>query len=285
LLIYLDQNALIALGRKARQKILRDKLDAIRQSESMTFVLSIWHLIETTHTSNIKNATELAEFIDSLKVLWLLERHDLLKLEVAENFYRFVGIMFPQTPRIVSFSEMYSRLLRKKNGTRFQISAADFVTQWIRNPEQLQSLKNAYEDNGRALLGLRKLKKTKQLSPQYKASADRQLLEVTAPTLTPAGIEIGREIRTDYLNQAKASSIPTLSLEGNIAEQEWQTKDASGVDRNTLIDKMHIISALPYVDEIVSDDRFFYKVYDGMLSTGFVRANLVCNEAFLHRFS
>ena len=32
-------------------------------------------------------------------------------------------------------------------------------------------------------------------------------------------------------------------------------------DRNTLIDKFHLIAALPYVDEIVSDDDFFHKIY------------------------
>ena len=56
-------------------------------------------------------------------------------------------------------------------------------------------------------------------------------------------------------------AIPTLAIETAISEQEWIAKDGRGADRNTLIDKFNLISALPYVDEIVTNDAFFRKVY------------------------
>ena len=60
----------------------------------MAVVVSTWHLIEIAHTTNIANAVALAEFMDSLNPGWLLERHDLKKLEVEEDFCRFSGCMF-----------------------------------------------------------------------------------------------------------------------------------------------------------------------------------------------
>ena len=43
-------------------------------------------------------------------------------------------------------------------------------------------------------------------------------------------------------------------------------------DRNTLIDKFHLITALPYVDEIVSDDHFFHKICPVAQKAGYVRS-------------
>ncbi len=72
MLIYLHQNALIALGRKARKEQFRCKLDLILASSAMTFVVTLWHLVETANTDNVKQSVELAVFIESLRPLWLL---------------------------------------------------------------------------------------------------------------------------------------------------------------------------------------------------------------------
>jgi hypothetical protein len=53
---------------------------------------------------------------------------------------------------------------------------------------------------------------------------------------------------------------------------------------NTLIDKFHVIPALPYVDEIISEDHFFESVYPATVKTGYVKARLVPNTKFLERF-
>lgn len=86
---YLDRNALIPLGLKARKPELRKKLDAALESGALRVVRSIWHLIETTRTDKLELAVELARFIDSLNPMWLFERHDILRMEVADDFYKF----------------------------------------------------------------------------------------------------------------------------------------------------------------------------------------------------
>src|SRR5713101_7268008 len=86
------------------------------------------------------------------------------------------------------------------------------------------------------------------------------------PKSTPAGLEVPREIAADYIERGTIDSIPTLVLETAISDHEWNVQ--GGADRNTLIDKFHLISALPYVDEIVSDDNFFHRLYPVAQKTG-----------------
>lgn len=51
-----------------------------------------------------------------------------------------------------------------------------------------------------------------------------------------------------------------------------------------MIDKFHLIGALPYVDEIVSDDAFFHRLYPVAQESGHVRAKVIKFEEFLKRF-
>jgi hypothetical protein len=103
-LTYLDQNALIELGRRARGVEPRQKPDSIIESGCVNFVVSLWHLIETANTTNLTNAIELARFIDSLRPKWLLERRDIQKLDVEEDFYRFFKLDYETKPRVTTRS-------------------------------------------------------------------------------------------------------------------------------------------------------------------------------------
>jgi hypothetical protein len=85
-----------------------------------------------------------------------------------------------------------------------------------------------------------------------------------------------------YVQQVKVENIPSFAIEGAISEHEWASQ--GGADRNTLIDKFHLISALPCVDEIVSDDKFFHQIYPVAQKTGHVRAKLLSNSEFFMRF-
>ena len=104
------------------------------------------------------------------------------------------------------------------------------------------------------------------------------------PATTPAGLTVGPFLKAEYVRQVQIQEIPTLAIETAISEYEWVVRDGSGTDRNTLIDKFHLISALPYVDEIVTDDAFFEKVFPCAEKTGHVKAKLVKNNDFLKRF-
>lgn len=279
---YLDQTALIGLGRKARVPEFRKKLDDVLNSGGLRLVLSLWHLVETVHTTKLENAIELARFIESLRPAWLFERHDILLMEVAEDFYQYTHIEFKPTPRISTFSAMYAALNRSADGPRFDISPERFVTEWWNHPDQMQPLEAAYKNNVNALLGIRELKKQGKMTDDIKNQARRVLFEHTVPTRTPAGLEVGRAIREEYITQATEASIPTVAIEKAISEHEWDSQ--GGADRNTLIDKFHFIPALPYVDEIISEDHFFGAVFPATVGTGYVKAVLIENKDFLERF-
>jgi len=279
---YLDQNALIGLGRKARDAEFRKRLDAALGSGALSVVLSLWHLVETAHTKRLENAIELAQFIDSLHPTWLFERHDVLRMEVAEDFYKYSRIEHKVEPRISSFSAIFAALNRHADDPRFDIPRYRFVTQWWRFPDQMQPLETAYKNNVDALIGIREMKKQGKMTDDIRNKAKKVLFEHTVPTRTPAGVEVGQAARAEYIAQAKEESIPTLAIEKAISEQEWDAQ--GGADRNTLIDKFHIIPALPYVDEIITEDHFFESVHPVTAKTGFVKARLVGNKEFLERF-
>lgn len=281
-LTYLDQNALIKLGVKARKPAFRLKLDAALESGSLTPVVSSWHLIETAHSPKLAPAIELAEFIESLHPHWLLERHDVLLCEVAEDFFKFASVDCAVKPRVTTRSAVIAALSRKPDGPRFDIPCNRFVKQWWEHPEQLQPLETRYAENTDNLVRLRELKKKGKLTPEISEATNRLLLKHTVPTTTPAGLSVGREVRESYIAQAQVDQIPTFAIENAISEHEWGAQ--GGADRNTLIDKMHLISALPYVDEIITDDRFFHRLYPVASQTGHVRAKLVKNADFLKRF-
>jgi hypothetical protein len=99
---------------------------------------------------------------------------------------------------------------------------------------------------------------------------------------TPAGSELGRGLEIEYLNHARIQDLASFAIEAAIAEEEWLGDGRA--DRNSLLDKFHLISALPYVDEIVSDDRFFWKIYPAAQKSGHVKARLIMNQEFLGRF-
>jgi hypothetical protein len=279
---YLDQNALIGLGRKARTPEFRRNVDVALESGTLTVVVSTWHLIETAHARRIESAVELAEFIDSLHPSWLFERHDILLMEVADDFYKFAHVEHQSAPRVGTRSAVLAALNRTADAPKFDIPSARFVTQWWTHRDQLQTLEAAYKKNSEALVGIRELKKQGKLTDDVLAKAKQILLEHTVPTRTPAGIEIGRATRAEYIAIAKEEAIPTLAIESAISTHEWEAQ--GGADRNTLIDKFHMIAALPYVDEIVSDDKFFHAIFPVSVETGHVRAALVKNDDFLKRF-
>jgi len=121
-----------------------------------------------------------------------------------------------------------------------------------------------------------------KLTDEIRRRVDELLISGSMPKSTPAGLEVGRETQMEYVQQVEVQAIPSVAIEAAISEYEWASQ--GGADRNTLIDKFHLISALPYVDEIVSDDKFFHRIYPVARKTGHVRAKLLSNDEFLRRF-
>jgi hypothetical protein len=252
-------------------------------------VVSSWHLIETANTTDVAKAVELAEFIDSLKPAWLLERRDIQMLDTQEDFLRFLKIEVPVRSRVTTRSSAFAALNKERDSPKFDIPSPDFVKQWIEHPEQLRVLETAYANHAVTLSRLRELKNQGKLTEESQRRVDVLLIRGSLPKNTPAGLNVGHETTMEYLQQAKIENIPSFAIESAISEHEWSSQ--GGADRNTLIDKFHMISAMPYVEEIVSDDGFFHKLYPvaqktgrGFESSSATRASPLCRFPFrLHR--
>jgi hypothetical protein len=170
----------------------------------------------------------------------------------------------------------------ERDSPKFDIPSRAFVEQWIRHPEQFDDLNKTYEENAKALEGLRQAVKDGKMTDEIKKQADRLFLKSVLPTTTPNGLEIPRELATEYVARADINSIPTRAIEAAISDHEWESMGRT--DPNSLIDKFHLIPSLQYVDEIVSDDKFLQRLYPVAEKTGYVRARLLHFDEFLKRF-
>lgn len=105
----------------------------------------------------------------------------------------------------------------------------------------------------------RQPKREGKLTEELRQRVDELLVAGSMPNITPAGLDISRDTKMEYFQQARVEAIPSLAIECAISAHEWISQ--GGEDRNTLIDKFQLISALPCVDEIASDDTFFHRYF------------------------
>ena len=220
-LTYLDQNAVIDLGVRARRAEFREKLDAAIVSGAFTPMVSSWHLIETANTTNLTNAIELAEFIDSLKPVWLLERRSIQRWDVQEDFCRFLNVDCPKRPRVTTRSAVIAALNGAADAPKYDIPSRDFVKQWIEHPEQLTVLKNAYASNATALAAMREATKSGRVTKEIRRRAKQHFVRPFVPASTPAGVVVGPETVHEYIDKADLAGIPSLAIETAIADHEW----------------------------------------------------------------
>lgn len=272
-LIYLDQNALIALGVRAREVEFRKKLDEFIAAHQDPFVLSLWNLVESSYGESPNNSQELADFIDSLRPKWLLERHQILALDVRESLYAYLGIGVPAPHRVVSRTEMFAALSRESGGPVFIGSLRRFVELWRKH-----RLEGAYIESARSCSRLQLAKKAGRVTTQGKMDAARALVRSVVPRLTPFGIEIPGATIREYVEGVDPLAIPSVALDLAISELEWAEQAKTGQERNAVIDKFHLVSALPYSDSIVSDDRFLGRAFDSVRTRPYVRAKLLRNN-------
>jgi hypothetical protein len=88
--------------------------------------------------------------------------------------------------------------------------------------------------------------------------------------------------RNRYLDSVNINELPSLAIEFLIAEKSWTNQ--GGTDWNTMVEKFHLISALPYVDVIVSDDHYFHSILPVSKSAPFPLARVLRFEDLCKQF-
>jgi hypothetical protein len=120
------------------------------------------------------------------------------------------------------------------------------------------------------------------MTDEISKKADQVFLKALLPATTPNGLEVPRGLAVEYVERGDINSIPTRAIEHAISDHEW--KSMGRTDANSLIDKFHLIPALQYVDELISDDGFLHRLYPVAQKTGYVKARLIRFEEFVKRF-
>jgi hypothetical protein len=280
---YLDQNAVINAGLKGRRDdVFREKLNGAITGERLTVVLSAWHWVETSRAPNRSSALQLADFMDSLSPSWLRERRDLERGEVHTSFLKFCNVPFDPPRAVVTRLELIAALNRLPVSLALDCTSRQFVDGWMTNPNSVKPLVQSYLKNADALRNLRKARAEGRVTAEIKREGDRRLIEGFLPDGTPSGVLIDRETKCQFLDSAKLEDFPSLSIESALAEHSWAHTDEPSL--NSMVDKFHLISALPYVDCVVSNDKYFHSIVPIATKTGFVRAQVLPFDEFVEDF-
>ena len=281
--IYLDQNALIYLYQRSQNDgSFKVKLLAAISDANFIIVLSPWHWVETARTKDIQKASQLADFMDELKPVWLRDRRDLERIEVEDGFLKFADIPYVQPPALITRPELLSALNQIEVSPERAPSSREFVEGWIKKPELMVPIVHSYQKNEQALIDVRSALASGKLTAAKKAEGDRKLIESFLPRTTPGGVVLDAGTKSAYLDEVTLKDFPSISIEAEIAEYSWANQGRT--DWNSMVDKFHLISALPHVDVVVSDDRYFYLMLATAQKTGFVKARVLKFAKFCKEF-
>jgi hypothetical protein len=281
--IYLEQSALIELYNKAaNDATFKSKLLGAIASGNLNVVLSPWHLVEAARTKDIQKASQLAVLMDDLKPLWLRDRRDLEGLEVRDGFFAFARIPYVRPAALVTGTELWSAMNGVKLSPATTPSSREFVEGWIKNSQLMEPLIKSHLQNAEALKNLRAAIASGKLTAAIRAEGDRKLIEGFVPATTPEGIVIDAGTKSAYLDRVTPMTFPTLAIESEIAEYSWNNQGRT--DWNSMVDKFHIIPALPYTDLVISDDRYIHLLLLVAKKTGFVKASVLKFMQFCNQF-
>jgi hypothetical protein len=150
-------------------------------------------------------------------------------LDVEEDFCRFLKLECATKPRVTTRSAAFAALNKQQDAPRFDIPSPKFVKQWIDRPEQLRELEEVYRKNLDTLARLRELRREGKLTEEVRRRLNELLVKGSLPKTTPAGLEVGREAKMDYVQQVKVEGIPSFAIESAISEHEWVSQ--GGADR------------------------------------------------------
>ncbi len=271
--IYLDQNALINACDRARgDHAFRSALRDPTPDGHCRIVLSAWHWVETSRARDVGRAAELADFMDGLSPGWLRDRRDLERIEVEERFYRFVGVEYSRPQAIITRAELAAAVSGLPRGRKINDSSREIVTVWIKNPAPALRLERSHRQNAQALMRLRAARAAGKVTGAVIRKGDREHIRGFLPDPTAGGVVLDESTEGKFLDRVAIKDLPTLAAEAAITEYLWSSEGKTGWRH--MVDRNHLISALPHVDAVVTDDKDFPKILRAAEPTGPVTARL-----------
>src|SRR5206468_6541958 len=133
-------------------------------------------------------------------------------------------------------------------------SSRDFVEGWMNKPQLMEPIIASHRQNVQALNRIRSSLASGKLTQAIKNEGDQKLIAGFLPSTTPNGLLIDSQTKSAFVKNMTLNNFPTLAIEAAIAEYSWANQGR--VDWNSMVDKFHLISSLPYADFVISDDRY-----------------------------
>lgn len=241
--LYLDQVALIRIGREGRRRS-EDDLRRCIENRLATVVLSPAHWVEAARGDNPINSTRLAQFMDFLNPIWLLERTRLHRLEIRSFLD---GIDFPIVRRN-ALRQTVTEIVRDINELdelQHELTSDMLVRELRRNPRAFQEFEQAYNQNDFASRENRQRYLRGEITPQVERVLEHAYL------LRMGNVAEGTE-ESQRLRDVPRGSIPSIVIEWEVTKQYWQR--APGMTPNRFNDLQHISVSMPYVDMVLTLD-------------------------------
>jgi hypothetical protein len=245
--IYCDQNFLISIrdADEAYHRRLRELIDA----GGARFVLSLWTLVEISKSTVPQKMVELAATADRITPSWLPERSHLHEHEIHSQFFRMFELLYNRPAVLRSLKEVAPETCGGSVPLGREYTALEFATLIRADSIPIDGMlsKNQAEWNSDPW-------------PKSMAEVDRHLRPAVAayiadlvPRMTPAGIMLPPTATTESLSRMALQAMPSVLTETALLRisrmRKLKRTDAS------FMDFQHGITALPYTDVFLTDDR------------------------------
>ncbi len=255
--LFLDHWAIVNLLEDASFAAQRERLVSFCKSGACVLVLTIWYVHEGLRDGNKDRAKDLCAKIESLSkqvpCLWIRLRTELQEDEVAEAFFRSMGVVYqkgnPFREEAVAIFPNHEKIPDIENARR------EGLLWCFRNP---QLFGEALSEQGKYPAVKTELKMAAQPTVGRKGllnEARKQYVEKLIPSRFPGGLVIADESKREFIQQMDITKFRALTFEAGLSEATTADAQARPTEQD-LVDLQHAISAVPYVDVAVLDGKF-----------------------------
>lgn len=255
--LFLDHWAIVNLLEDSSFAAQRERLVSFCKSGACVLVLTIWYVHEALRDGNKDRAEGLCAKIESLSkqvpCLWIRLRTELQEDEVAEAFFRSMGVVYekdnPFREEAVAIFPNHEKLLDIENARR------EGLLWFFRNP---QLFGEALSEQGKYPAVKTELKTAVQTTVGRKGllnEARKQYVENLLPSRSPGGVVIADESKREFIRQMDITKFRAVSFEAELSEATNADVQARPTEQD-LVDLQHAVSVVPYVDVAVLDGKF-----------------------------
>lgn len=191
----------------------------------------------------------LAAVIDGLRCGWLPERRWLQHHEVATRFFEYLNVPYPRPSPVRNLGQVAAELC----GTAIP-SAIQFAAFLRAN---MGPIEEAFANNAKARTTTTRAWKQGWMEANSQV-VSREYVATLLPSRTPAGLEISEGLRREFLKQLNLEQFPSVAVEHAILDENLRT--GASLSEQSFLDNQHGITALPYVEAVVSDDLRFTRM-------------------------